>query len=239
MNCEEARSTISAAVDGELPAAEIAALELHTEGCEACRDWQQRAQWLARVTRLGAADAIPGPDQAWKRRIVATATRRRTPGQRLRVALVVVALVELAVTLPLFLSGRVHAIRDQGALDVALAAGLLVVAWRPWRAAGLQTVLGVAAALLMGTEIIDLIRGDGEFLDLSRHLLVLASWWLVWSLARAVPQMPPASHTAERRPWHRSSWPADGAQPSPPAADGRTQQPAAQAVGERSQRRAA
>jgi predicted anti-sigma-YlaC factor YlaD len=239
MNCEEARSMTSAAVDAELPAAEIAALGLHTEGCEACRDWQQRAQWLARVTRLDAADAVPGPDQAWKHGIVATAPRRRTRGQRLRVALVAVALVELAVTLPLFLFGRVDAIRDQGALDVALAAGLLVVAWRPWRAAGLQTVLGAAALLLVSTEVIDLIRGEGEVLDLGRHLLVLASWWIVWSLARAVPQTPPASHAAERRPWRRSSWPAEDAPPSPPAPDGRTQQPAAQAVGERSERRAA
>ena len=119
---------ISAAVDGELPAAEVAALGLHTDGCEACRDWQQRAQWLARMTRLGAAYEVPGPDRAWKRRIVDAGPRRRSSGQRLRVALVVVALVELAVTLPFLLFGRVDAIRDQGALDVALVAGLLVVA---------------------------------------------------------------------------------------------------------------
>jgi len=237
MNCEEARVMISAGVDGELLPAEVAALGEHTGGCEACRVWQSRVQGLARVSRLGAAGAVPGPEEAWKRRIVASAPRRRAPANRLRVALVAVALIELAVTLPFFLLGRVDAIRDQGALDVALAVGLLVVAWRPWRAAGLQIFLGVAALLLVSTEMIDLIRGDGEILDLGRHLLVFASWWIVWSLARLVPQVPPAAQPTERRRWRRIAWPTDTAPQMRPVTQGR------QADGERlrehSRRRAA
>ena len=220
---------ISAAVDGELPPAEVAALGLHLETCDACREWRSRVQGLARMSRVGAADSVPGPDQAWKQRIVAAAPHRRASVLQLRVALVAVALLDLALTLPFLLFGSLDAIRDQGAVDVALAVGLLVVAWRPWRAAGLHTVLGVAALLLVSTELIELTRGDGSAVDLGRHLLVFASWWIVWSLARAVPQMPPASHPAEWRPWRRSPWPADALLPST-ADDDFTQKPAAQGL---------
>jgi len=228
---------ISASADGELPPAGVAALALHMQTCEPCRDWQSRVQGLARMSRLGDADAVPGPDPAWKQRIVATAPRRRVSVLQLRVVLVAVALLDLAVTLPFLLFGNLDAVRDQGAVDVALAVGLLVVAWRPWRAAGLQTVLGVAAVLLVSTELIDFIRGDGSLFDLGRHLLVFASWWLVWSLARAVPQMPPASNPFER-PWQRNPWGVDAPLASPSDADDLTQQPAAQALPDQLERAA-
>jgi anti-sigma factor RsiW len=194
MNCDEVHPLISAALDGELPPADLAELSEHLEGCEPCRDWQLRAQSLARLTRLGAAEEVPGPDQVWKRAVVAAAPRRRVSSRSLQVALVAIATVQLAVTLPLLVSGRIDAVRDQGALDVALAFGLLAVATFPWRAAGFQTFLGAAALLLMGTELVDLARGDGEPLDLARHSLVLASWWVVRLLARAVPPTPSATH---------------------------------------------
>jgi Putative zinc-finger len=205
MNCEEVQPLISAALDGELSPAELAELSEHLEGCEPCTDWQLRAQSLARLTRLGAAEEVPGPDQAWKRAVVAAAPRRRLSPRSLRVALVAIATVQLAVTLPLLVSGRIDVVRDQGALDVALAFGLFAVAMCPWRAAGFQTFLGAAALLLIGTELVDLARGDGELLDLARHSLVLASWCAVRLLARAVPPTPSTRHgtaVAElRRRW--------------------------------------
>src|ERR1700722_7366309 len=67
MNCDEVHPLISAALDGELPPADLAQLSEHLEGCEPCRDWQLRAHSLARRTRLGAAEEVPGPDQGWKR----------------------------------------------------------------------------------------------------------------------------------------------------------------------------
>jgi hypothetical protein len=194
MNCDEVHPLISAALDGELPPADLAELSEHLEGCEPCRDWQLRAQSLARRTRLGAAEDVPGPDQVWKRAVVAAAPRRRVSPRSLQVALVAIATVQLAVTLPLLVSGRIDAVRDQGALDVALAFGLFVVATRPWRAAGFQSFLGAAALLLMGAELVDLARGDGELLDLARNSLVLASWCAVRLLARAVPPTPSATH---------------------------------------------
>jgi hypothetical protein len=205
MSCDEVHPLISAALDGELPPADLAELSEHLEGCESCRDWQLRAQSLARLTRLGAAEEVPGPDPVWKRAVVAAAPRRRVSSRSLQVALVAIATVQLAVTLPLLLSGGIDAVRDQGALDVALAFGLFAVAACPWRAAGFQTFLGAAALLLIGTELVDLARGQGQPLDLARHSLVLASWYAVRLLARAAP--PTASSTpgtavaALRRRW--------------------------------------
>ncbi|HEY1776230.1 MAG TPA: zf-HC2 domain-containing protein [Solirubrobacteraceae bacterium] len=194
MNCDEMHPLISAALDGELPAADLAALSEHLEDCEPCRDWQLRAQALARLTRLGPAEEVPGPNQAWKRSVVAAAPRRRVSSRSLQVALVAIATLQLAVTLPLLVSGRTDAVRDQGAVGVAAAFGLFVVAACPWRAAGFQTFLGAAALLLIGTELVDLARGDGALLDLARHSLVLASWCAVRLMARAAPPAPPATH---------------------------------------------
>jgi hypothetical protein len=118
---------------------------------------------------------------------------------------VAIATVQLAVTLPLLLSGGIDAVRDQGALDVALAFGLFAVATCPWRAAGFQTFLGAAALLLIATELVDLARGHGQPLDLARHSLVLASWFAVRLLAHAAPPTPPATTgttlAAVRRHW--------------------------------------
>src|SRR6202021_2121458 len=109
---------------------------------------------LARLTRLRAAEEVPGPDQVWKRAAVAAAPRRRVSTRSLQVALVAIATVQLAVTLPLLVSGHIDAVRDQDALGVALAFGLFGVATCPWRAAGFKSFLGAAAFLLMGAELV-------------------------------------------------------------------------------------
>jgi predicted anti-sigma-YlaC factor YlaD len=228
---------ISAALDSELPPAGLVALRLHLEACETCSSWQSRAQGLARSARLGAAEAVPGPDQTWKRAVIATAPHRRTSDRGLRITLVAIASAQLAVTLPFLLFGHADAIRDQGALDVALAVGLLVVAWSPSRAAGLQTFLGVAALLLISMELIDLIRGRGELLDLGRHFLVLASWCVVRSLARVTPPAPATSHGTPFRDLRQRPWPVFLR--SAPADHGWTAPPALPDFGERQDRRAA
>jgi len=194
ITCDEIQTLISAALDGELAAVDRAELSGHLEGCEPCRDWQLRAQSLARRTRLGAAEDVPLPDEVWIRGVVAAAPRRRVSSRTLQAALVAIAIVQLTVTLPLLVSGRIDAVRDQGALEIALAVGLFVVATCPWRAAGFQSFLGAAALLLIGIELVDLARGDGEALDLARHSLILASWWVVRLLARAVPPNPSATY---------------------------------------------
>ena len=43
MECDRAREAISARIDGEDPGVPGGALEAHLAGCDACRNWQQRA----------------------------------------------------------------------------------------------------------------------------------------------------------------------------------------------------
>ncbi|MGI9016547.1 MAG: hypothetical protein ACR2HR_05475 [Euzebya sp.] len=67
-----------------------------------------------------------------------------------RVLLVVAGIAGLVLDLPVVLGSATHTTQDVAVLHVALAAGLLVAAWRPDRyARGLAPVAVIAAALLV------------------------------------------------------------------------------------------
>ena len=192
MTCSEARETISALIDNEDPPASYSALGTHLSGCNACQDWQAAAFRLARRSRLAAAGGEPGPETAWKERVLASAPKRLLPPGALRTALGAVAVAQVVLTVHFLFQGRSDAVHDQGALDIAIGIGLAAAAWRPWRAAGLQALVGTAALLLIGMESIDLVRGGGELSDMLRHAVVRAGWLLIRALARAVPPVPGA-----------------------------------------------
>ena len=59
MECLSARELISAAVDDELPAAELQLLDEHLEGCPLCRGYAERVSALTRVVRLRGVEALP------------------------------------------------------------------------------------------------------------------------------------------------------------------------------------
>ncbi len=208
MDCDAAREAISAMLDGEPPALSRAQppeqgraeqaraqLEAHLAGCAACRAWREQAHEVTRRARLVAARPVPAPDASLLAAMRA-ADRRGAWWRALaltRAALVLVALVQLALALPQLLAGSyreapVHVAHEMGALDVALAAGFLVAAWRPLRAQGMRTIVGCAALLLVLTAILDLLAGRTSLGDEAPHLLVLAGWLLLW---RTTALMPP------------------------------------------------
>lgn len=194
MNCEQARSALSSLLDGEAPAVASDDVERHLSECAACRAWREDAHDITRRVRLGAAPPPPAVPESLLRGLVVVRPGApwRDDGLVARLALAVIALVQLAVTVPALLLGAdhdapVHVAHEMGSFDMALAAGFLVAAWRPTRAQGMRALVGVAALLLVVTAVIDLIAGRTSLTDEAPHLLVVAGWLLLCRLAATSP----------------------------------------------------
>jgi len=114
-----------------------------------------------------------------------------------RIALTVVGALLMLLALPALVFGQdpgatVHVARELGSFHLALAAGLLVVAWRPERAGGLLPVVAVLAVCLAVTAVLDVAAGRLPALAEAHHLLHLAGLGLVWLLASPTGRARPA-----------------------------------------------
>jgi predicted anti-sigma-YlaC factor YlaD len=183
MNCLSAREAISARIDGEDPCLPASALDEHLASCADCRYWQQRAHELTRRARLGG----PFPERDLTAQVLAAVlpvrprprrlARRAGPAQR--GGLAVVALAQLAITVPLLILGHdhdagAHAAHELGSFDLALAIAFAAGAIRPALSAGLAWPCGAAAAGLLVTAVADLIGGQTIGADEAQHLIAVA-----------------------------------------------------------------
>lgn len=194
MDCTTAREALSASLDDELAAGEAGALAAHLEGCSACRAVGQELELLHRVTRVRAADAVPDLVPSIMAAVELPKARRQRDLDWSRYALLAVAATQLILALPLLLLGEdpgatVHVARELGAFDVALAAGLLLAAWQPWRAAGLLPFAAALAAITTITSVVDVVAGRASFGSEAHHLLDLVGLVLLWLVAQ-VPEAP-------------------------------------------------
>lgn len=193
MDCDTAREATSAALDNEPPVVSPATLERHLAVCPDCRAWREAAHAVTRRARIGPARAGLEPPDALLAAIAFAADRPRrwSSGPATRLALVVIALVQLAVTLPMLILGTdgdapVHVAHEMGSFDAALAVGFLVAAWRPASARGMCTLVGAAALLLVVTAVIDLVGGRTQWADEAPHLLAVVGWVLLRRVAGGV-----------------------------------------------------
>lgn len=193
MDCEGARIATSALLDAEESGVERDALEAHLAGCADCRRWREEAHEVTRRFRLVPADA-PAPSQDLFE-ATRSATRRWSwpaAAMRTRLALVLVALGQIVLTVPALIFGSdhnapIHVAHEMGSFDLALAAGFLAAAWRPSRARGMSTIVGVAALALILTAVIDLAVGRTSPGDEAPHLLAVAGWLLLRRLSAFTP----------------------------------------------------
>lgn len=214
MDCDSIRTAISASLDGEDPGLAANVIEGHLAGCAGCRDWQQRAHVLTRRFRLGghALDHDLAPA------VVAMFPVRDTGQRARRTGLAVIAVAQLAITVPLLVLGHdhdagVHAAHELGSFDLALAVAFAVGAIRPALSAGLAWPCGIAALGLLGTALTDVIAGQAFGADEAQHLVALAGAALLWWQARRITA-PPAGQEATARPW-----PAEHTTTAAPAAE--------------------
>ena len=176
MNCETAQAAVSASIDGDHDVA--AAVDVHLNECDECRQWQERAYRLRRATLRSAVDGgdleIEGvPSRAGLYRWV-----------RFALAWAGVLLV-LWNVVDMFAAGSgsaIHLERHQAAFGVALGLAFLFVAWRPDRAYGMVPFAATFTLALSLSAIIDLVNGASTLLRESAHLVELVGLALLWVL---------------------------------------------------------
>jgi predicted anti-sigma-YlaC factor YlaD len=190
MQCDTVRDALSALLDGEEPGLDPAEIDHHVQSCPACAARADELATLHRMVRVREAEAVPDLTPAI---LAAHRPASRTtkvpvwaePVSAARWALFVVALTQLVLAAPALLgTGDVHATRELGAFDVALAVGFLVAAWQPARAWGLMPVAAALALVMAGTAVLDVLGGAASSGGEAHHVLDLVGVAVLWQVAR-------------------------------------------------------
>jgi predicted anti-sigma-YlaC factor YlaD len=184
MQCDEIREAISAASDGEATPLERSMIDAHIERCPGCAAFAGSVAQLDRRLRVRPAEAVPDLSKP----ILAAATPKSARDWP-RYVLLWVALTELVLAIPALLgesrNTSVHAAHELGSWEVALAAGLLVAAWQPRRAAGLLPFAIALAGAMVATATFDIVTGHAPAAGEAQHLLDLVGVGALWLLTRA------------------------------------------------------
>jgi predicted anti-sigma-YlaC factor YlaD len=200
MECALIRQGLSAGMDGQpLPGGLTEEdIDAHVADCQDCRSWAGAADRLRARTRVAALPLVPDARVALLAGFDA-ARRRRTSTwgpATVRLALLVVAAVQLVVTVPVLLLGHdreapVHVAHEMGSFELAVALGVMVAVWRPIWAGGMAWVVAGASILLSVTAAADLASGTTTWSDEAPHLLVIVAAVLLILLARQNEQRQP------------------------------------------------
>lgn len=184
MECDLARELLSAQLDQETTPQETAAANGHLGRCATCRSWWHDIGQVNRLLRVRIADDVP--DIATP---VLSLANPPSVGRRqwVRISLGVVAATELALAVPGLLLGdgasSIHDARHLGSFGVAVAIGLLYVAWRPARAYGILPIVTALALTMFVTAILDTVHGRVTSAGEAHHALEMIGLVLVWMLA--------------------------------------------------------
>ncbi len=190
MDCTDARTAISARLDGEdlLASTPEPALEAHLRSCTECREFEAATTAMHRRLRLRPAERVPDLSAA----IVAAVDPLTDDGRiaGLRAGLAVVAMVQILVALPALVLGDdaglpAHTARHLGSFAVALGIGFLVAAWRPERVSGVLPLTAALVLCLLLTSGVDVAASRANALsELGGHATELVGLGLLWLLAR-------------------------------------------------------
>jgi predicted anti-sigma-YlaC factor YlaD len=197
MRCDRYREAISARIDGEVPGLPTEDIDAHLAECPDCRSWASAAASPALTAVATPGDPI-AIDPALLARLVRPAAAPQDAGPGListvewRMVLALIGLTQIALAWPGgFLDdghASIHLAHELTAWDMGLAAGLLVVAWRPARAWGMLPLVAVLAAAMVVTSAFDLLSGHALLGREAVHALAVAGLCCLWALARRVPR---------------------------------------------------
>lgn len=191
MDCDQARSAISALIDAEDPGVAPEALREHLDGCEACATWHEALVALPAIAEMGPGpddDVLPAVLRSLASERAAQAERRaRGALAPWRVGLVLVAVVQPALVLPSLLAGHwvdhAHDARELGSWHLALAVGFLFAAIRPARAWGMLPLVAALVAGLLVTAGIDVAESRVGFAQELAHVVDVAGVACLWALS--------------------------------------------------------
>jgi predicted anti-sigma-YlaC factor YlaD len=197
MDCDIARTAISARLDGEDLGVDPVDLAGHLERCTACRAFARDAESMHREVRLARAPSVPDMTAPILASIGSESSPHATHERALRATLAIVAGVMIVAALPALLLGDdaglpVHAARHIGSFDLALAVGFLFAAGRPSRIPGLLPVVTALVACLVATSVLDVLDGSTGALTEVQHAVEVVGLAATWLLAHPL------------RPRHRS-----------------------------------
>ena len=172
--CDQARTALSARLDGEAPGVPAGTLARHVDGCAACADWLTRAEQVTRLVRVQPARvpdlteailAAVAADRAATARSAARtvpAVRALWPGRQavqrlLQAAVAAVAAVQLIAVVPVMfgVDAHGHSSHEVGAFAAALGVGFLLAAFQPRLARAYTPVAVALAVCLLATSGLD------------------------------------------------------------------------------------
>jgi predicted anti-sigma-YlaC factor YlaD len=192
MRCSRFREAVSARLDGEDPGVPAARIDGHLATCPDCRAWATAAGSLPALTEAPVEATTPDPG------VLAALLAAGRPGraalvtvQEWRIALAVIAVVQLVTAWPGVLSGghaSVHIAHELTSWDIGLAVGFVFLAWQPSRAWGALPLVALLVAFLTGASVLDLVSGAALLGRESVHLLEVAGLGCLWMLARRMPR---------------------------------------------------
>jgi predicted anti-sigma-YlaC factor YlaD len=175
VRCSHHREGLSAALDGEAPAPEERRAEAHVTACASCRAWREAAVGVTRAARLVPAEPVADLTAAVLQAAPAASPRRvarADASSALRVGLVLVAVGQVVLaTTDLAAGDAAHAVREQAAWELAMAAGFGWAAWRPARTDGLLPVLATLVVALVALAGVDVAEGVTTAAGEGHHLL--------------------------------------------------------------------
>jgi copper transport protein len=209
VNCETARESLSAWIDGHEAAAQPLEVSRHLASCAECTEYGRRLGGLSELVAT-LQDALP-PAPPYPDSAVASGSTAQPSAQTrwLCLGIVALSLFELGASFTEMLAehgygGEDHAGHESMSFTLAVCAGLLWIAWRPVYARSYLLLMGVAAGLLGLTASLDVVQGRAHLLDELPHLGFLLAFALLWLLSHQ-PGRPP-----RLMPWPRlrSSAPA-------------------------------
>jgi predicted anti-sigma-YlaC factor YlaD len=191
VDCDRCRAAISAELDGEDPGLARATVDTHVATCAGCRAFAAGAAQLHRGVRISPAEPVPDLSDSILRAIGPPA--REPADERtlmLRICLAFVAVIQLGMAVPALVLGDdaglpTHVARHLGSFTVALGVGLLVVAFRPDRAAGVLPVIVAVVLCLVASSIVDIAQGRAAPGAEVGHAPELVGLVAVWLLARS------------------------------------------------------
>lgn len=211
MRCQPCREALSARLDGEDPGIPDEVVARHLAGCAGCRRFEATSALVRRRLAVRRAEQVPDLTEPILARAYAGRREARVASARAagsahwtRWALLAVALTQLVLSVPPMMLGHdanapVHLARELGAWDLALAAALLLVVFRPARAVGLVPFAGALAFAMFAGALADVVSGRAAPLAESQHLLELLGLGLLWLISRR-----PADDTPLLVGWRRA-----------------------------------
>ena len=197
MDCGDARTDISAGLDGELTEPAGIALDAHLSSCPGCRAYAAELAAVHRTVRLRAAEAVPPDLTAGVLAAIGDDTRDVADGRvgSLRLGLAIVGVIQVLIALPALVLGDdanlpAHTARHLGSFAAALGIGFLVAAWQPRRVGGILPLTAALVTCLLVSSAIDVVAGDaGAWSEVGGHATEMVGLGLLWLLARDTGQV--------------------------------------------------